>query len=72
MTSKKQNTQSMSVLGRSLEKHLSREFDQFYIEQGIASESSIAIKNDFFRSLNLRRFRISSIGRRAAHALSER
>jgi hypothetical protein len=62
MTSKKQNVESMDTLGRKIEKHLSREFDQFYIEQGIASETSIAVKNDFFRSLNLRRFSISAIG----------
>jgi hypothetical protein len=68
MTSKKQNVETMDGLGRSIEKHLSREIDQFYIEQGLASERTIAIKNDFFRSLNLRRFSISSIGRRHAHA----
>ena len=68
MSAKKQSVERMDVLGRRIEKHLSREFDQFYIEQGVASESSIAIKNDFFRALNLRRFRISSIGRRA-HAV---
>jgi hypothetical protein len=68
MPSKKQGVESMDALGRRIEKHLSREFDQFYIERGIASENSISIKNDFFRSLNLRRFRISAIGRRPAHA----
>jgi hypothetical protein len=68
MTSKKQNIETMDALGRRIEKHLSREIDQFYIEQGIASGQSIAIKNDFFRSLNLRRFSIGSIGRRHAHA----
>lgn len=70
MSSKKgYEIQSMDALGRRIEKHLSREFDQFYIDQGVASEHSIAIKNDFFRSLNLRRFKISSIGRRATHAV---
>ncbi|MHC6157484.1 hypothetical protein ACVSQB_37670 [Bradyrhizobium elkanii] len=67
MTSKKQSLESMDALGRSIEKHLSREFDQFYIEQGLASEHSIAIKNDFFRSLDLRRFSISAIGGRHTH-----
>jgi hypothetical protein len=69
MSAKKDNVEKMDALGRRIEKHLSREFDQFYIEQGIASERSVAIKNDFFSSLNLRRFRISSIGRRAAHVV---
>jgi hypothetical protein len=69
MSDKKQSTEKMDVLGRRIEKHLSREFDQFYIDHGVASEDTIAIKNDFFRSLNLRRFRISSIGRRHAHAI---
>jgi hypothetical protein len=69
MSAKNQSIEKMDGLGRSLEKHLSREIDQFYIEHGVASERSIAIKNDFFRSLNLRRFKISSIGRRAAHAV---
>jgi hypothetical protein len=68
MSSKKYEVEPMDALGRRIEKHLSREFDQFYIDHGIASEQAIAIKNDFFRSLNLSRFSISSIGRRT-HAV---
>jgi len=64
MSSEKNKVEHMDALGRRIEKHLSREFDQFYIEQGVASEQSIAIKNDFFGALNLRLFKISSIGRR--------
>ncbi|MGY2803950.1 hypothetical protein [Bradyrhizobium sp. USDA 4506] len=64
MTSGKQSVESMDALGRSIEKHLSRKFDQFYVEQGLASEHSIAVKNDFFRSLDLGRFSISAIGGR--------
>ncbi len=56
-------------LGRVLEKHLSREIDQFYIERGVASEQKIAIKNDFFAALDLSGFKISSIGRRPFHAV---
>jgi hypothetical protein len=51
-------------LGRKIEKHLSREIDQFYIEQGFASQCDIAIRNDFFAALNLSGFKISSIGKR--------
>jgi hypothetical protein len=69
MSSEKYDAQSGDALSRRIEKHLAREFDQFYIEQGIASERSIAIKNDFFRALNLRHFKISSIGRRPADAI---
>ena len=64
MSSKKHEVESMDALGRRIEKHLSREFDQFYIEQGFASEQSIAIKNDFFQALDLSRFSISAIGGR--------
>ncbi|WP_315759182.1 MULTISPECIES: hypothetical protein [unclassified Bradyrhizobium] len=68
MSSSKFSVESMKALDRRIEKHLSREFDQFYIEQGYATEQAIAIKNDFFHALNLRKFTISSIGRRPAHA----
>ena len=69
MSSKAYKIENLDVLGRAIEKHLSREIDQFYIEHGVASEHSIAIKNDFFAALNLRSFKISSIGRRPAHAV---
>ena len=69
MSSKTYTVEYMDVLGRAIEKNLSREIDQFYIDHGVESEHSIAIKNDFFRALNLSQFSISSIGRRAAHAV---
>jgi hypothetical protein len=69
MSSRTHKIESLDVLGRAIEKHLSREIDQFYIEHGVASEHSIAIKNDFFAALNLSGFKISSIGRRPVHAV---
>lgn len=60
---------TMDVLGRAIEKNLSREFDQFYIEYGIASPGSLAARNDFFASLDLGSFKITSIGRRPAHSV---
>jgi hypothetical protein len=69
MSSDAYKIESLDVLGRAIEKHLSREFDQFYIEHGHSSKQKIAIKNDFFAALNLSRFRISSIGRRPLHAI---
>ncbi len=66
MSSEKYKIEYMDALGHRIEKQLSREFDQFYIEHGIASERSIAIRNDFFGALNFRLFKISSIGRRPA------
>lgn len=69
MSSRTYKVESLDVLGRAIEKNLSREFDQFYIDHGVATEHYIAIKNDFFASLNLSRFKISSIGRRRAHAV---
>jgi hypothetical protein len=69
MSSKPYKIESMDVLGRAIEKHLSREIDQFYIDHGVASERSIAIKNDFFAALNLSGFKISSIGRRPVHVV---
>jgi hypothetical protein len=53
MSSRMYKVECLDVLGRAIEKNLSREFDQFYIEQGFASEQNIAIKNDFFASLDL-------------------
>jgi hypothetical protein len=69
MSSRMYKVECLDVLGRAIEKNLSREFDQFYIEQGFASEQNIAIKNDFFASLDLSRFRISSIGPRPVHSV---
>lgn len=69
MSSGAYKVEYLDVLGRAIEKNLSREFDQFYIERGLASEEKIAIKNDFFASLDLSRFRISSIGGRPVHAV---
>jgi hypothetical protein len=69
MSSGKYKIEGLDVLGRAIEKNLSREFDQFYIDYGVATEHHIAIKNDFFASLNLSRFKIASIGRRRAHAV---
>lgn len=69
MSSEAYKIEYMDALGRRIEKHLSREIDQFYIENGVASARNIAIKNDFFSALNLSGFRISSIGRRPAHAV---
>jgi len=59
----------LDSLGRRIEKHLSREIDQFHIEQSVASERDIAIKNDFFHALDLRLFKISAIGSRPSHTL---
>jgi hypothetical protein len=68
MSSKTYQVEHLDVLGRAIEKHLSREIDQFYIEHGVASEHSIAIKNDFFAALDLSAFKISAIGRRRVRA----
>jgi hypothetical protein len=69
MSSGTYKVEYLDVLGRAIEKNLSREIDQFYIEHSVASEQHIAIKNDFFAALDLRRFKISSIGRRPIHAV---
>jgi hypothetical protein len=58
----------LDALSRVIEKHLSREIDQFYIEEGVASQQQVAVRNDFFASLDLGAFKISSIGRRQVHA----
>jgi hypothetical protein len=67
MSSPPYKIESLDVLGRAIEKHLSREIDQFHIEHGVASERGIAKKNDLFAALDLRRFKISSIGNRKTH-----
>ena len=64
MSSNNRPVQPQNGLSRSAEKQRAREFDQLLVEQGSASERDIAIKNDFFRSLDLRRFKISAIGQR--------
>jgi hypothetical protein len=69
MSSRAYKVEYLDVLGRAIEKNLSREIDQFYIEHGVASEHSIAIKNDFFAALDLSGFKISSIGRRPVHGV---
>jgi hypothetical protein len=66
MSSGTYTIEHMDVLGHAIEKHLSREIDQFYIDHGVASAHDIAIKNDFFGALDLSKFKISSIGRRPA------
>jgi hypothetical protein len=68
MSSKTYQVEDLDVLGRAIEKHLSREFDQFYIEHGVASEHSISIKNDFFAALDVSGFKISAIGHRPVNA----
>jgi hypothetical protein len=57
---------SSDPLSRKLEKHISREIDEYFIEQGIASQGDIAIRNDFFAALNVSSFKISSIGKRGS------
>jgi hypothetical protein len=63
---------SSDALSRKLEKHISREIGQFYIDQGIASQGDIAIRNDFFAALDVGSFKISSIGRRGSSRADER
>jgi hypothetical protein len=55
---------SSDALSRKLEKHISRELDRYFIEQGIASQGDLAIRNDFFAALDVSSFKISSIGKR--------
>jgi hypothetical protein len=49
---------------RALEKQASRESDSRRLSSGQASVADISIQNDFFAALDLRNFRISSIGHR--------
>jgi hypothetical protein len=64
MSSGTYTVECMDVLGRAIEKNMSREIDQFYIDHGVASE-----QNDFFAGLDVSGFKISAIGRRPANAL---
>jgi hypothetical protein len=47
---------------RVVEKKLSRDLDAHILGEGLSSQNDLAIRNDFFASLNLSGFRISAIG----------
>ena len=64
--------ESIHPLGRRIEKQHARDIDQFCIERGIMSRQEIAIKNDFFRAIDWRLFRISAIGNRVPHPRAKR